>query len=123
MVSESTNWENDESVDPHSVCGLLKLFLRELPEPIVSPEICRPSIKEEGSFEQLVKAQDILNNLSSVRYSVLKMLIGHLIKVISKSYTNKMSIKNVSIVFSATLRIPSWLLVIFITDFDSLFAD
>lgn len=54
---------------------------------------------------------------------LIRALSAFLIGIINNSDVNKMSIRNVGIVFAPTLNIPAPVFAMFLTDFDSIFTD
>ncbi|KAK9476890.1 hypothetical protein V1514DRAFT_353858 [Lipomyces japonicus] len=112
--------------DVHAVAGLLKLFLRELPTPVLTadlqPEFVQSlEIQHEQSKSDMFKI--LLRQLPHENFSLLKALSRYLINIVEKSEQNKMNIRNVGIVFAPTLNIPSELVQTFILDYATLFID
>ncbi|KAN0032607.1 hypothetical protein ACTFIV_006514 [Dictyostelium citrinum] len=109
--------------DPHAVTGLLKLFLRELPESIL-PEHLRNQSTEIlsnsrlGEKEKIKEIQTLLSNLSRPHYNVLKHMLFFAKLVVDRSEYNKMVIANVTTCFSPTLRIPPGLFNFLINTYD-----
>jgi RalA-binding protein 1 len=101
---------SNEYFDPHAIAGLLKLFLRELPVHVLTREL-------QTSFLQIIdlaQRKDKVNELGSLigqlpvaNYSLLRFLSAHLINVVKNEKVNKMSLRNIGIVFSPTLNIPA----------------
>eukprot|EP01118_Nematostelium_gracile_P011961 TRINITY_DN4314_c0_g2_i1.p1 TRINITY_DN4314_c0_g2~~TRINITY_DN4314_c0_g2_i1.p1 ORF type:complete len:766 (-),score=242.13 TRINITY_DN4314_c0_g2_i1:1027-3177(-) len=94
--------------DPHAVSGLLKLYFRELPEPILTFQY----------YDQFIAAQCIPNQNLRVRYlknliqalpkinlEVLRVLFSLLVKVQEHSAVNKMGIPNLATVFGPNLLV------------------
>jgi RalA-binding protein 1 len=114
-----------EYFDPHAVAGLLKTFLRELPVHILTREL-------QPAFMQVVdlkERRDRINELGGLiaqlpiaNYTLLRFLTAHLIHIVQNEKVNKMSLRNVGIVFSPTLAVPATLFSLFLTEFDALFA-
>lgn len=109
-----------EKHDAHAIAGLLKLYIRELPDSLLGGNTINTI--PTTSFEQVQVALDIIRNISTGNFLLLKALIKHLMKLVQYSKYNKMTMKNVGIIFSATLRIPAWLLLVLMNEFDTLFA-
>jgi RalA-binding protein 1 len=55
--------------------------------------------------------------------SLLRALSLFLIEIVNNSDVNKMTVRNVGIVFAPTLNIPAPVFSMFLTDFDSIFGD
>ncbi|KAI5746609.1 hypothetical protein M8J77_005441 [Diaphorina citri] len=100
-------------VDIPVVTSLLKLFLRELPEPILSSELL-------NKFEEVASVKDItvrenelkrlVDKLGSVNKMVLAWLLPHLNHVSQQEKCNKMSSQNIASVMSPVLQMSSKLL-------------
>ncbi|KAI7855215.1 hypothetical protein BDC45DRAFT_462339 [Circinella umbellata] len=115
---------SDEHYDIHAVSGLLKLWLRELPGNVLTTEL----LKEFLNVMDLVDRRERINELGRLvsmlplqNYTLLRTLSAHLIRVVQNAGTNKMTIRNVGIVFSATLGIPTGIFSLLLTEFDYIF--
>ena len=115
---------SDELYDIHAVSGLLKLWLRELPGNVLTTEL----LKEFLNVMDLVDRRERINELGRLvsmlplqNYTLLRTLSAHLIRVVQNAGTNKMTIRNVGIVFSATLGIPTGIFSLLLTEFDYIF--
>ncbi|KXS15164.1 RhoGAP-domain-containing protein [Gonapodya prolifera JEL478] len=100
-----------ELADPHTVAGCLKLYLRELPEPII-PQSLAKTLNAISPESATLKAQLIsaLSKLPRINLSVLSHLAIHLQKVSIQSEKNKMPASNLAIVFGVTLALDANLL-------------
>jgi hypothetical protein len=93
-------------VDTHAVTGALKLYLRELPVPLVTFDaydlflIAAGCRRQEERMETMKKA---LGRLPPAHYNTLRHLLRHLYKVQMMKTGNKMDAKNLSVVFAPTL--------------------
>ncbi|XP_058271242.1 rho GTPase-activating protein 24 isoform X3 [Hemibagrus wyckioides] len=101
----------DSSTDVHTVASLLKLYLRELPEPLVPFSryqeflICGKKIsshREQG----LLELRNLLHELPVANFKLLKYICQFLNEVQSFSSTNKMSIQNLATVFGPNILRP-----------------
>ena len=63
-----------------------------------------------------------MHKLPKPNFTLLRALSSFLITITNNSEVNKMSIRNVGIVFSPTLNIPAPVFSIFLTDFDAIFG-
>ncbi|KAK9455044.1 hypothetical protein V1511DRAFT_459312 [Dipodascopsis uninucleata] len=113
--------------DVHAIAGLLKLYLRELPNNILTNELQRDFLRilEIENRQDLIEMLYILvRQLPPENYSLIKALCRYLIKIVEKSNLNKMNLRNaVSIVFAPTLNIASGLVQLFISDYVNIFID
>jgi hypothetical protein len=111
--------------DIHAIAGLLKLYLRELPEPILTHNLQRDFMNVMDlaeRFERVVELSRLTALLPLPNYTLLRVLIAHLIHVVQHCQTNKMTVRNVGIVFSPTLNIPAGVLTLMMAEFAAVFT-
>ncbi|KAG0091202.1 hypothetical protein BGZ93_008952 [Podila epicladia] len=97
-----------DDIDPNDIATLLKLYLRELPNPLLPPTLME-------QFQSLLSTdrhichtlRGILIRLPRPNYVVLSYLCHHLSKIAAHSDTTKMTVSNLGVVFSPTLSIGS----------------
>lgn len=91
------------------VAGILKLYFRHLPIPLITYEV-HPALIEAvrlGSVREQIRAtKEALSLLPPAHYNTLKYLMAHLFKVDELQNLNKMSAFNLSTVFAPTLMPP-----------------
>ncbi|CAN0140396.1 unnamed protein product [Lampetra planeri] len=101
----------DGSTDVHTVASLLKLYLRELPEPVVPFSAygdflaCAKLLNakpEQGFLELSCRLQV----LPPANYSLLRYICSFLDEVQSHAVVNKMSIQNLATVFGPNILRP-----------------
>ncbi|XP_051481049.1 rho GTPase-activating protein 29 isoform X2 [Apus apus] len=117
----------------HDISNVLKLYLRQLPEPLILFRLYNEfiglakesqNITEELDTKQaspkskkrqsicielnriIIKIKDLLKQLPVPNYNTLQYLIGHLHRVTEQSDENKMSASNLGIIFGPTLIRP-----------------
>uniref|UniRef100_A0A673I868 Rho GTPase-activating protein 29 n=1 Tax=Sinocyclocheilus rhinocerous TaxID=307959 RepID=A0A673I868_9TELE len=118
---------------PHDISNVLKLYLRQLPEPLILFRYYNDFIgfaKESQSIivdeveasrgsptsdslqisvelnRVLFKIKDLLRQLPSAHYKTLQFLIQHLHRVTERADENKMTASNLGIIFGPTLIKP-----------------
>ncbi|XP_061186155.1 rho GTPase-activating protein 12-like isoform X3 [Saccostrea echinata] len=99
----------DECWDIHVLTGSLKLFFRELKEPLFTFGVFDkfiPALGKEKNNDRLKAVRDLINTLPKYNYETLKFLLAHLCKVIEHSKENRMQVHSVAIVFGPTLIWP-----------------
>lgn len=99
----------DECWDVHVLSGSLKLFFRELKEPLFTFNLFDrfiPALSKEKNSDRLKAARELIKTLPNYNYETLKFLLAHLCKVIDYSKENRMQVHNVAIVFGPTLIWP-----------------
>ena len=129
------------ALDPHAVAGTLKGFLRELPDPVCPSELydcflAAAAVQLQETRVSCIKK--LLALLPPGNAALLKRLCKLLGAVSEKSEMNKMSPKNLAIVFAPTLLRPKTetmdemmrdqemthaLVQFFITEYDFIFED
>ncbi|XP_047424254.1 rho GTPase-activating protein 29 isoform X2 [Mugil cephalus] len=119
---------------PHDISNVLKLYLRQLPEPLIlfryyndfiglakesqsiiveeleafrlRPTPVTPSQVSVDLNRVLFKIKDLLKQLPPAHYKTLQFLIEHLHRVSERSEENKMTASNLGIIFGPTLIKP-----------------
>ncbi|KAI2780270.1 RhoGAP-domain-containing protein [Daldinia loculata] len=92
--------------DVNSVAGLLKQFLRDLPDPLLTSEHYAGFIEAAKNDDEVVRRDSlhaIINALPDPNYATLRALTLHLHRVIEHSAVNRMNSQNLAIVFGPTL--------------------
>ncbi|XP_030639206.1 rho GTPase-activating protein 24 [Chanos chanos] len=101
----------DSSTDVHTVASLLKLYLRELPEPLVPFSCyqefltCGKKIPTQRDLA-LLELRNLLHELPVANFNLLNYICSFLNEVQSYSSTNKMSIQNLATVFGPNILRP-----------------
>ncbi|XP_046516331.1 rho GTPase-activating protein 9 isoform X1 [Equus quagga] len=130
---DSAEWD-----DIHVVTGALKLFLRELPQPLVPPLLLpkfRAALALSESEQCLSQIRELIGSMPKPNHDTLRYLLEHLCRVIAHSDKNLMTPHNLGIVFGPTLfrpeqetsdpaahaLYPGQLVQLMLTDFASLF--
>ncbi|EXJ53722.1 RalA-binding protein 1 [Cladophialophora psammophila CBS 110553] len=115
---------DEEDYDVHAVASLFKTYLRELPSTILTRELHLEFLKGlelPEKSQKIVTFNILVHQLPNANFSLLRTLSQYLLEVVQNSERNKMTIKNVGIVFSPTLNIPAPLFALFLTDFEAIF--
>ncbi|KAM8960477.1 unconventional myosin-IXb [Pelodytes ibericus] len=94
----------------HAITGILKQWLRELPDPLMTfaqyGEFLR-AVELPEKQEQLCAIYKVLSQLPLANYNSLERLIFHLVKVALEEDVNRMSPNSLAIVFApCLLRCP-----------------
>ncbi|XP_077353583.1 rho GTPase-activating protein 24 isoform X1 [Festucalex cinctus] len=103
----------DCNTDVHTVASLLKLYLRELPEPVVPFHkyddflACAKllGVEDDTGMKELRK---LVEGLPPVNYNLLKYICRFLDEVQSYSGVNKMSVQNLATVFGPNILWPKF---------------
>ncbi|XP_036912562.1 rho GTPase-activating protein 22 isoform X1 [Sturnira hondurensis] len=101
----------DSTTDVHTVASLLKLYLRELPEPLVPfaryedfLSCAQLLTKDEG--EGTLELAKQVSSLPLANYNLLRYICKFLDEVQSHSNVNKMSVQNLATVFGPNILRP-----------------
>ncbi|XP_067943036.1 ralA-binding protein 1-like [Watersipora subatra] len=112
--------------DPSIVASLLKQFIRELPETILTnqhtPQFEEASVVQT-EWERVERLRVCINKLPSCNKELLSWMIVHMNHIIAKEKINKMGLQNVSIVLSPTMRISHRVLNVLFLHSKQLFSD
>lgn len=95
--------------DVHVITGALKLFFRELPEPLFPFSHFRQfisAIKLQDPAQRSRCMRDLVRSLPAPNHDTLRLLFQHLCRVIEHGEENRMSVQSVAIVFGPTLLRP-----------------
>ncbi|XP_059122596.1 rho GTPase-activating protein 29 [Peromyscus eremicus] len=117
----------------HDICDVLKLYLRQLPEPFIlfrlykefidlAKEIQHVNEEQEAKKESpedrkhphvcieinriLLRSKDLLRQLPASNFNSLHYLIVHLKRVVDHAEENKMNSKNLGVIFGPSLIRP-----------------
>ncbi|XP_055231218.1 breakpoint cluster region protein-like isoform X4 [Gorilla gorilla gorilla] len=96
--------------DMNAIAGTLKLYFRELPEPLFTDEFYPNFAEGIALSDPVAKKSCMLNLLSSLPEANLLtflFLLDHLERVAEKEVVNKMSLHNLATVFGPTRLWPS----------------
>ncbi|KAJ5514868.1 Rho GTPase activation protein [Penicillium fimorum] len=116
----------DQYYDIHAVASLFKQYLRELPTTVLTRELHLDFLRvlELDDRQKKVAAfNSLAHRLPSPNLALLRALSQFLIEIVNNSDVNKMTVRNVGIVFAPTLNIPAPVFSMFLTDYDSIFGD
>ena len=138
----------DQYYDVHAVASLFKQYLRELPTTVLTRELHLDFLRVLGKDplptlafriirqhanairielddrqKKVLAFNSLVHQLPKPNLSLLRALSLFLIEIVNNSDVNKMTVRNVGIVFAPTLNIPAPVFSMFLTDFDSIFGD
>uniref|UniRef100_A0A3P9NRB5 Rho GTPase activating protein 9 n=1 Tax=Poecilia reticulata TaxID=8081 RepID=A0A3P9NRB5_POERE len=106
---EKLNLDESEWEDIHVVTGALKLFFRELPEPLVPygffTDIVE-TVKMSDHMDKVDRLKCLVLNMPPPNHNTLEFMCRHLRRVLERCDTNRMTTQNIGIVFGPTLMRP-----------------
>ncbi|KAK3094980.1 hypothetical protein FSP39_008678 [Pinctada imbricata] len=115
-----------EEHEPNIIASLLKQFLRELPEPVLTKWLM-PKFEEasviRGEKLRVEAFRKLIKDLPPCNRLLLSWMIVHMTHIIEREKENKMSLQNVSIVLSPTMQISHRVLNILFSSSSKLFQD
>ncbi|KAM9550591.1 rho GTPase-activating protein 15 isoform 3-T6 [Guaruba guarouba] len=106
---EKLNLDDSQWEDIHVVTGALKMFFRELPEPLFPYcffEQFVEAIKIQDNATRIKSIRTLVKKLPRPNYETMKILFEHLKKIAAKESVNLMSTQSLGIVFGPTLLRP-----------------
>lgn len=93
--------------DVHVLTGCLKLFFRELKEPLIPCPLFERALQATNyqgpNPERIRRYREIIESLPTENYDTLQYLLRHLLKITEYREHNRMHISNLAIVFGPTL--------------------
>ncbi|XP_055031095.1 rho GTPase-activating protein 12b isoform X2 [Misgurnus anguillicaudatus] len=106
---EKINLEENKWEDIHVTTGALKMFFRELPEPLFTYTSFNDFVEaiKNSDYKQRVQSiKDLIKQLPKPNQETMKVLFQHLKRVIDHGEVNRMTTQSVAIVFGPTLLRP-----------------
>ncbi|XP_057214507.1 rho GTPase-activating protein 12b isoform X2 [Triplophysa rosa] len=106
---EKINLEDNKWEDIHVTTGALKMFFRELPEPLFTYTSFNDFVEaiKNSDYKQRVQSiKDLIKQLPKPNQETMKVLFQHLKRVIGHGEVNRMTTQSVAIVFGPTLLRP-----------------
>uniref|UniRef100_A0A8B9GPY6 Rho GTPase activating protein 27, like n=1 Tax=Astyanax mexicanus TaxID=7994 RepID=A0A8B9GPY6_ASTMX len=106
---EDLDLDDGQWEEIHVITGALKLFFRELPEPLFPYSFFDKfiaAIKISDYAQKVSYMQDLVRGLPLPNHNTMEALFKHLRKVIEHGDENRMSVQSMAIVFGPTLLRP-----------------
>ncbi|XP_056277314.1 rho GTPase-activating protein 12-like isoform X2 [Pseudoliparis swirei] len=106
---ETVNLTDEKWEDIHVTTGALKMFFRELPEPLFTYALFHDfisGIKVPDYKQRLQAVTDLIRQLPKPNHDTMQLLFKHLRRVIDHGEENRMTTQSVAIVFGPTLLRP-----------------
>ncbi|XP_053122210.1 rho GTPase-activating protein 27 isoform X2 [Hemicordylus capensis] len=95
--------------DVHVITGALKLFFRELPEPLFTFshfDKFIAAIKIPDPTKRILRLRELVHSLPPANHNTVRVLFQHLCRIIECREENRMSAQSIAIVFGPTLLKP-----------------
>ncbi|XP_068590858.1 rho GTPase-activating protein 12-like isoform X6 [Cebidichthys violaceus] len=106
---EKVNLTDEKWEDIHVTTGALKMYFRELPEPLFTYALFHDfvsAIKISDYRQRVQSVKDLVRQLPKPNHDTMQALFKHLRKVIEHGDENRMNTQSVAIVFGPTLLRP-----------------
>ncbi|CAI5640483.1 unnamed protein product [Oreochromis niloticus] len=106
---EKVNLSDGKWEDIHVTTGALKMFFRELPEPLFTYNLFHDfvsAIKISDHKHRVQSIKELVRQLPKPNHDTMQALFKHLRKVIDYGEENRMTTQSVAIVFGPTLLRP-----------------
>ncbi|CAG7836078.1 unnamed protein product [Allacma fusca] len=101
------NLEEDEAIkqDIHAVSSLLKMYFRELPNPLCTYQLYDKFVAaaQASDIDRLFRMREVVHELPPPHYRTLEYLMKHLARVANRSNETGMTPKNMAIVWAPNL--------------------
>uniref|UniRef100_A0A674AU16 Myosin IXAb n=1 Tax=Salmo trutta TaxID=8032 RepID=A0A674AU16_SALTR len=98
---------NLDDYNIHVIASVLKQWLRDLPNPLMTFELYEEFLRAMGKREVIRGVYSVIDQLSRTHLSTLERLIFHLVRITLQEDTNRMSANALAIVFApCILRCP-----------------
>ncbi|KAI3403171.2 BEM3 [Candida oxycetoniae] len=140
QLKEAFNREHDLDLfrsplkpDIHTVSGLFKTYLRELPSPILGTDaylqLNNIVLNKHNKFlpsQIAIMFKEYLNNsnnIDAIHYDLCYVIFKFLRQIISQNQINRMNLKNLCIVFVPTLNLSLEVLSTILIDFECIFEN
>ncbi|KAJ8011556.1 hypothetical protein DPEC_G00059470 [Dallia pectoralis] len=106
---EKVDLEDGKWEDIHVITGALKMFFRDLPEPLFTYGSFHDFVNAIKSSDYKLRVQsikDLIKQLPRPNQDTMQVLFKHLRKVIDHGEVNRMTTQSIAIVFGPTLLRP-----------------
>ncbi|XGW13797.1 hypothetical protein V3C99_000247 [Haemonchus contortus] len=110
MTLENLDLSDPRWRDVNVVSSFLKMFLRKLPEPLLTDKLYPFFIDANriaNHHNRLHKLRNLLRKLPRHHYATLRYLIFHLAEITKNSEVNKMETRNLALMFGPSIVRPS----------------
>eukprot|EP01097_Dermamoeba_algensis_P004677 TRINITY_DN3017_c0_g2_i1.p1 TRINITY_DN3017_c0_g2~~TRINITY_DN3017_c0_g2_i1.p1 ORF type:complete len:666 (-),score=109.39 TRINITY_DN3017_c0_g2_i1:101-2098(-) len=99
-VDKGEEFKLSRDADVHCVSGLCKLYIRELPSPLLTLELYKEfvSVFEMDEAEKINKLKELLSKLPTYNYGMIKYIMNFLYHVSINSPVNMMTSSNLGVV-------------------------
>lgn len=115
-----------EELDVPTACSLLKMYLQELPEPILTTELMT-RFEEVGALpdvgQQAEELTQLIDQLPKCNRVLLSWLAKHFSMVIDNEKQNKLNAQSLAVLLSPVLQLSHRLMITILCHAETIFAD
>ncbi|XP_033127311.1 phosphatidylinositol 3-kinase regulatory subunit alpha-like [Anneissia japonica] len=107
--SSPSSVDLDSVQDIHCIAGVLKRYLRELPNPVISHDLYADFIQANSirsEVEKVERLNDLVESLSPPHKSTLRYLMAHFVRICQNTQVNKVGPQKLASVFCHILLRP-----------------
>lgn len=116
----------DEEFDVPTACSLLKIYLQELPEPILTTELTT-RFEEASALPEVAKQaeelESLIDQLPNCNQILLAWLSRHFSCVIDNEKHNKLNAQSLAVLLSPVLQMSHRLMITILCHAETLFVD
>lgn len=105
--SSEVNLDDHRWLEINTLAGCFKLYLRELPESLLTTELLPLFINATKTDNVVENVSDLISQLPFYNYHLLKRIVEHLNHVTENSNKNRMDASNLAMVFSMSFLTSS----------------
>ncbi|CAO1629751.1 unnamed protein product [Jaminaea pallidilutea] len=108
--ADSIDLQRGEFSDVHTITNVIKLWFRELPEPVVPFSFYDQMIEAqalESHNDRLISIRDLIWAFPKPHFDVLKRVCEHLSRIVEEKEHNKMEAHNLALIFATSLLNPA----------------
>ncbi|KAM7535535.1 hypothetical protein Aperf_G00000103566 [Anoplocephala perfoliata] len=107
-VTSADDLNESDCEDIHAICGVFKLFLREIPDGLIPDAATRQIVKimdqlKDEKPQCLLKLRNVVIDLPEENYNLVRYVCHFLRELVANEGTTKMSAANLGIVFGPCL--------------------
>ncbi|KAF2166571.1 hypothetical protein M409DRAFT_66589 [Zasmidium cellare ATCC 36951] len=116
---------DENQYEVNAVASVLKMYLRELPASILTRDLHIDFLKcleIEDVEKKILKVNALVHKLPTPNRALLDALSSYMVCIVDNVEQNKMTVRNLGVVFSPTLNLPGPLISLFIEEQHRIFS-
>ncbi|KAK4500310.1 hypothetical protein PRZ48_008499 [Zasmidium cellare] len=116
---------DENQYEVNAVASVLKMYLRELPASILTRDLHIDFLKcleIEDIEKKIAKVNILVHKLPTANRALLDALSSYMVCIVDHVEQNKMTVRNLGVVFSPTLNLPGPLISLFVEEQNRIFG-